>query len=698
MKEVELHHFSDASEKGYGQCSYLRFLNTNDEYHSTLVMAKSRVAPLRAVTIPRKELQAAVLSARMSRFLQEELHYKGLRHYFWTDSQIVLAYLNNQSKRFHVFVANRIQQILEASTADQWRYVPSNDNPADHASRGLTVNELKSTEWFSGPAFLRQALPEPTEAEFSIPDDDVEVKRAMTTSAADVKTSTWEERFKRFSTKRSLIRAIALLMRHCHKYEAKTPANSSLVEHSLTRLESYRVADLKVVKISQQEHFASPSREDKSSLKDLDCYKDENEMLRVGGRIDRSAETNELRHPVVLPHQSHLAVLVARACHAQIAHQGRPFTINEIRRQGFWILGMRRVVLAVIRHCTVCIRHRGRPEAQKMAELPEERVNESAPFTHCGVDCFGPFHVKDGRKEVKRYGLLITCLSSRAVHIEVLDDLSTDSFINGLRVLMALRGNVRSIRCDRGTNFVGANNELKAAWKGMNQEAIVTRLLKDSCEFLFNPPTASHMGGLWERQIRTVRSVLSGLLDKYGQRLTSSTLRTFMYEAMAIVNSRPLCVESLESPDGPLPLTPNHLLTMKPAGVLPPPGNFSDADVYARKRWRCVQHLADEFWRRWRREYLASLQLRQKWLSPMPNVKVGDVVLLHDDTAPRAEWSLARVTEVFPSRDGLVRSVKVLLAATLDARGRPIAPASVLTRPVHKLTVWVRDRDAEQRQ
>lgn len=200
-----------------------------------------------------------------------------------------------------------------------------------------------------------------------------------------------------------------------------------------------------------------------------------------------------------------------------------------------------------------------------MSDLPAERVEASAPFTYCGLDCFGPFHVKDGRKEVKRYGLIVTCLASRAVHVEVLDDMSTDSFINGLRNVFTIRGNVRLIRCDRGTNFVGACNEFKSAWKEINTDFIVSKMLEWSCEFKFNPPASSHMGGVWERQIRTVRNVLNGLLRRSGQRLTLSSLRTFMYEVMAIINSRPLLVESLESSDGPRPLTPNHILTMKPA-------------------------------------------------------------------------------------------------------------------------------------
>ncbi|XP_070208380.1 uncharacterized protein [Littorina saxatilis] len=260
------------------------------------------------------------------------------------------------------------------------------------------------------------------------------------------------------------------------------------------------------------------------------------------------------------------------------------------------------------------------------------------------------------------YGLIVTCFASRAIHIETLDDMSSDSFINALRIVVSMRGNISRIWCDKGTNFVGACNEFK-----------------------FNPPAASHMGGVWERQIRTIRSILNGLLRRSGQRLTTSSLRTFLYEVMAIVNSRPLSVESLESADGPRPLTPNHVLTMKSGAILPPPGVFEDPDLYARKRWRCVQRMADEFWLLWKSQYLTLLQKRRVWQRPQANVQVGDV--LHDQNLCRSEWCMARVIEVMPGSDGLVRRVKVHVGTkALDNHGRPTGDSRILERPIHKMT------------
>lgn len=210
-------------------------------------------------------------------------------------------------------------------------------------------------------------------------------------------------------------------------------------------------------------------------------------------------------------------------------------------------------------------------------------------------------------------------MASRAIHLEVAHSLKTDSFINDLRRFICRRGPIRQMRSDHGTNFVGAKKELKEALSELDQDNISKELLQDNCDwfsFKMNVFSASHMGGVWERQIRSVRSVLSVLLDDKGTQLDDASLSTFICEADAIINSRPLTVDDLRDPDSLSPLTPNHLLTMKSKIVLPPPGNCQDADKYSRRRWRRIQHLANEFWCRWKKEFLQSLQLRQTWLKP----------------------------------------------------------------------------------
>ena len=202
-------------------------------------------------------------------------------------------------------------------------------------------------------------------------------------------------------------------------------------------------------------------------------------------------------------------------------------------------------------------------------------------------------------------------MASRATHLETANSLETDSFINALRRFINRRGPIRQLRSVQGTNLVGARNELTQALGEMDQEKIITKLLEEQCDwfsFKMNIPAASHMGGVWEQQIRSVHNVLSSSLQDNRKQLDDESLSTLMSEAEAIVNSCPLTVNQLADPDSSSPLTSNHLLTMKSKVVLAPPGAFQPADVYCRKRWRRVQHLANEFWTHWKKEFLLSLQ------------------------------------------------------------------------------------------
>lgn len=203
-----------------------------------------------------------------------------------------------------------------------------------------------------------------------------------------------------------------------------------------------------------------------------------------------------------------------------------------------------------------------------------------------------------------------------------------------------------------GSNFIGARRELKEALEEFDEDQIKKELLEDNCKwinFKMNVPSASSMGRIWERQIHTVRSVLAAILEKNSTQLDHESLETYLCECEAIINSRPLTFGNLSSLE---PLTPSHLLTMKSKVVLPPPGMFQSPDLYSRKRWKRVQHLPNEFWCHWRKEFLLSLQQCAKWNNPRRNLSVGDVVIVKDDNLPRNCWQLAHVWKTYPSKEG----------------------------------------------
>ena len=281
-------------------------------------------------------------------------------------------------------------------------------------------------------------------------------------------------------------------------------------------------------------------------------------------------------------------------------------------------------------------------------------------------------------------------MSFRAIPLETAASLDTSSFINALRRFISVRGAIKQLRSGRGTNFVGASRELCEAMEEMNHCQLQHHLSNQGCDYItfkHNTPSASHMGGVWERQIRTVQNVLSSLTHDFGASLDDESLRTFFCETMAIVNCRPLTVDGLNDPLNE-PLTPNHLLTMKSKIILPPPGKFQRPYLFCRKRWRRIQYSIIEFWARWKKEFLQTLMGRRKWGGQQRNVSIGDVVLIKEDNSPRNTWQLGLVIETIPSNNGLVRKVKVSVGTTnLNRMDQSDRSLQTLERPIHKLVV-----------
>ena len=265
---------------------------------------------------------------------------------------------------------------------------------------------------------------------------------------------------------------------------------------------------------------------------------------------------------------------------------------------------------------------------------------------------------RGGAAHSKRWGILFTCLTTRAVHLEVVEEMTSSSFINALRRFVSLRGPVKLFRSDRGTNFIGATDDLRIDALNVEDGAVQDFLHKSGITWIFNAPHASHMGGVWERMIGLTRRILDSiLLDPKTKPLTHETLVTFMAEASAIINARPITQVSTD-PDSPMILRPSTLLTGKIDYVPAIADSFYIKDIY-RANWKRVQVLADTFWQLWRKGYLQELQTRRKWHEDRPNLKVGDVVIMKDQSAHRNEWPLGIISDAFESDDGKVRKVSI---------------------------------------
>ena len=257
---------------------------------------------------------------------------------------------------------------------------------------------------------------------------------------------------------------------------------------------------------------------------------------------------------------------------------------------------------------------------------------------------------------MKRYGVLFTCLSIRAIHIELAHSSDTESFIDALRRFVSRRGTPEEIRSDNGGNLVKGKKELREAIEGWNQQKIHKSLLQKDIKWMFNPPAGTNHGGVWEICIRTVRKLFSALIKE--QTMDDEGITTLLCDVESIVNGRPITKVS-DDPRDLEALTPSHLLLLHPRSSIPP-GRISRSDNSSMRRWRQVQYLADLFWRCWLCEYLPSLQQRKKENKLQRNVKVNDIVLVLDEKTPRCSWPLGRVLEVHTNtKDGLVRSAKI---------------------------------------
>ncbi|XP_056012635.1 uncharacterized protein LOC130052239 [Ostrea edulis] len=347
--------------------------------------------------------------------------------------------------------------------------------------------------------------------------------------------------------------------------------------------------------------------------------------MKIGGRLNLP---EELKNPINIPQKSYMAKLLLQHLHEKSAHRGRHITEGAIRNNGYWIIGAKKLISAVIHKCVICRRLRGKFESQSMADLPPNRITPGPPFSAVGVDTFGPWTIvtrktHGGQAESKRWAIMFTCLTTRAIHIELVESMSSSSFINALRKFIALRGNVSLFRSDRGTNFIGATADLGI---DVTKGSVKNYLDKSKIVWTFNAP---HMGGVWERMIGLTRRVLDTLLlGPNGKNLTHEVLSTLMAEVTAIINSRPITAVS-KGPGVPFVLSPAMLLNRKISGHYSMCTDVDIRDIY-KEQWKQVQVLSDLFWQQWKTHYLQNLQSRRKWTSEKMNLKVGDVIVIKD--------------------------------------------------------------------
>ena len=671
--EVELHTFCDASELAYDAVSYVR-IKQLDQITCNLIMSKTRVAPVKQISLPRLELEGALLAVNLAETVMRNMETSFKSCHFWTDSTLNLQYINNEERRFKAFVANRVSQIRDNSEPHQWHHIDGKLNPADLGTRGLSLKETISNKlWLQGPEFLYDE-----DIEFGnnsiepLPETHEELKQDKMI-VNTIKSPTNVIEFERFSSWNKLVNTFSWI---CIFIKRMRHKQNEIGSHTNLSLEEKRIGEMKMIKLVQSQSFDEIGQlktnhkiPSSSKLRNLDPFLDEEGLLRVGGRLKFGQLPYAFKHQIILPNSHHAVQLLLRHLHQSYHHVGKEQLLSIVR-QKYWIVKARKAIQSIIRSCTKCQNVSAKPCTVKMSNLPPDRLEASSPFSNTGVDYFGPITVKILRSRAKRWGCIFTCLATRAIHLEVAPSLETDDFLNVFERFVNRRGCPKIVRSDCGTNFKGGDRVLDEEWMSIDQDKVKAYSNRKKFQWIFNPPEASHMGGVWERMIRSIKTTMQVILSE--QSINDFTLMTVFTQVEALINGRPLTPNSNDVNDLEA-LTPNHFLIGRPDAMLPVVAS-ENLKVSLRKRWRQTQELSTQFWNRWQREYLPLLTKRSKWHDDNVGIKMGDLVLVLDKRNKRGMWPLGRVVDIFASRDGRVRKVDV---KTVDG---------IYTRPIVKLS------------
>ncbi|XP_065078483.1 uncharacterized protein LOC135701567 [Ochlerotatus camptorhynchus] len=517
---IELHTFVDASELGYAAVSYFRF-ERNGHVHCALIGSKTRVAPLKFVSIPRLELQAAVIGSRLAKSIEAGHSIKVDRRYFWTDARNVMCWLQSDHRRYSQFVAFRVGEILEETDVTEWRWIGTKENVADDGTKWQYKPDLKpASRWFNGPSFLWRPKMEWPESSLNGQETAEEIRSSvMHHSVGRVRTVLLPENF---SSWYRLRRATAFVQRFVNNIRLKKEGQQRnvgpLTQHEFLNAEVFQI------KRAQEDVYADELAilaagdrrlQKKNSLFKVSPFVDKRGVMRIHSRLGECDFVDESsRYPIVLPREHPVTALLVRDVHLRYHHQCHETCVNEVRK-GFHIPRVRRVYDRVRRNCQLCEIQRAAPAPPMMASLPKARMAAFVrPFSYVGVDFFGPFFVVVGRHHEKRWGVIVTCLTVRAIHLELAASLNTSSCILALRNCFARRGTPVEIISDRGTNFVGADKELEEAVAALDQNRLMAEFVTTRTTWHFNPPASPHMGGCWERLIQSVKKVLSQIKPK----------------------------------------------------------------------------------------------------------------------------------------------------------------------------------------
>ncbi len=713
-----------------------------------LVESKAKLTPLdqRGDAI-KAEVCGAVFATRLKGYMLKHGRLDIEKWYHFIDSQTVLGAIQRESYGFQTFFANRVGEIQKVGPVTDWWWIPGEVSIADLVTRGSSPEQLsEDSVWQKGPRFLSSPVEDwPIKSASEVAADAREMVcklqrkafSAVLTRAQDKKLSDPDRPGREIpmdtggGSKTPLSSGDGAKLTSVETKDAETLWGALLVDQvdptrysSLAKLCGVIGYVRRAVKkwlafigrtsIPAKWEAVLTVRELETAFQDL-CLaaqkgvtfpvttldrlvvsRDEASGLpRCHGRVQAITQ-GETGVPLV-PYKAWISTLLTREAHGA-NHEGVAGTLLRVRSKA-WVVQGPRVARNVIDSCMHCRKTGAKMCRQVMSDLPLERTEPAAPFEFTTLDLFSPYIVKDAvrrRTKMKVWGVVFSCMASRAVHADIVEDLSTEGFLKAYQRFTALRGHPRKLWSDQGTNFVGARPVLQELYEflsGIDKDQIQKKAAAAGTDWtwVFHPADSPHRNGAAEAAVHVLKRALSGIGEEGN--LTTLEFQTVLYLAANLSNERPIGAKVQVQDEAVEVITPNTLLL----GRAGPNGDTRGFEypTYPVVRLRAIQIEVDKFWKRWIQLAGPGLFVRQKWHAPARNVTAGDLVWLADQNALRGRFRLGRVVEACPDTKGVVRDVTVRTCQSCPVscgqskRSRTVenCPSTILHRDVRRLVV-----------
>jgi hypothetical protein len=692
--------FCDASLKSYAAVCYLLTTYVDGSKTCNFVISKTRVAPLKVLqstkqpTLPRLELLACSIGSRLAAYVKNSLAPK-IKIDSWTflsDSAINLLRIKQSNwSKYKQWVSNRLKEILEITDAKTWLHVPSELNPADLATRPSTVDDfLKDKAWFHGPEFLMlnesdwpsiSHINTNNKATSTLADDELlpQTEKTLTVRPTN---SFFITLFSRYSNWNKTVRFFSVILRFCSK-KHRPYANKAFTVEELSATENFLLAHC------QSDAFADELKkirshrpvDKKSSLASLNPFLNDLGLLCSNTRLTLSDTLSlEERYPIILPKSNPIVEKLILHLHDEHKHVGITYMLNIVRSK-YYLIGSRRELKRVLRLCPNLRCKRLIHPKQLMAPLPRERTSIGNCFSVVAIDYFGPlyhFEYVDNKLISRKIWVCVyVCMVSRAVHLEIILDATTEEFLNCLRLMIARRGLLSKIFSDNMTTFKKADKELQVLLSKIDWNKVNSFYLSKKIVWTYTDPYSPWQNPAAEASVRSIKLIAKKIINQ--AKLSLRNLQVIIAECELMVNCRPLtpC-------DDMVGLTPGELLYGKRLFGLPDPPNFENLNF--EQFWRKKKQLMSAIWKRFSTTYLYSLSIRKKWKFPVAANLINQLVLVNDKNLIKNSWKIARIIDVVYSKaDGLIRTVKLK------------TPTGEIFRSINSLSFFESDFDVSEK-